>query len=316
MNFADATTDDLLNALPADRENDRWELKNAELLTKAQRRELKTELGKQVSAFANSGGGYLVFGISNGGQIEPCEQLVGRQPMKDFLSVMVEQSVEYPIRHFRIHRIPLASDASQSVFVVEIEDSPAAPHQAKDERIYYYRIDGHSKPAPHFHVELLRSRMTKSVLEVQNVDYRLQTPGRNGGCMIMDVAMLVAVKNMSMQCASTWGVHAVLPWENYRWSLLKSREPLSEGICVVGEPAVLLPGQREIATIHIRGHSEHANMQPSMAMEFLWEKFGLVVQPVSQNHIGKDFFFGWQDRAVWLKARERLSRELAAMGYS
>jgi Schlafen, AlbA_2 len=165
MDFHTITTDDLLAALPVGDEDDRWEIKSASLLDSQKRGELKQELGKQVSAFANSGGGYLIFGISKQRQIESCPAMVGRQTMKDFLATMVEQSVEYPIRDFRVHPVAHSGDNTKLVFVVAINDSPAAPHQAKDERQYYYRIDGHSKPAPHFHVELLRNRYTKANVE-------------------------------------------------------------------------------------------------------------------------------------------------------
>ena len=97
MEFENLTTDLLLAALPIDREDDRWELKSAQYLDPSKRGELKKELGKQVSAFANSGGGYLVFGLSNDRKLEACDVTVGRQPMKDFLGTMVEQSVEYAL---------------------------------------------------------------------------------------------------------------------------------------------------------------------------------------------------------------------------
>lgn len=222
------TTDDLMTALPA-AEDDYWELKSSIYLTPQRRGDLKRELGKQVSAFANTGGGALVFGISDTRQIEECELLVGRQSMKDFLSTMVEQSVEYPIRHFKIHQIPFTSDRAKSVFVLEIEDSPAAPHQAKDERCYYYRIDGHSKPAPHFHVELLRARMTKAVLEIDEIDYQFQTPS-TGERPQLNLLLNVRVRNSSMQAATSWGVHVKMPWENYRWTVARSKEWLHDGV--------------------------------------------------------------------------------------
>ncbi|MCC7337859.1 MAG: ATP-binding protein [Pirellulaceae bacterium] len=171
IDFTKLDSNGLLQLLPPD-EDDRWEFKSAEILKN--KGELKAELGKQVSAFADSGGGYIAFGISDSRLVEPCDQQVGRQSMSDYLSVLVEQSVEYPIRDFRIHRVPVAADTTQSVYVLEIKDSPAAPHQAKIEKTYYYRIDGHSKPAPHFHLELLRNRHTKSVLEINRIEYSIR----------------------------------------------------------------------------------------------------------------------------------------------
>src|SRR5260370_691046 len=128
MDFAKMTTDDLLAALPPGEENSRWEMKSAEYLDTQKRSDFKAELSKQVSAFANSGGGTLILGISKTGQIEPCPDTVGRQSMKDWLAVMVDQSVEFSISTFQIHRIPLTSDQSKAVYAIAIEDSPVAPH--------------------------------------------------------------------------------------------------------------------------------------------------------------------------------------------
>src|SRR5262249_45821219 len=150
------------------------------------------------------------------GKLEPCAQHVGRQPMKDFLATIVEQSVEYPIRHFRVHRIPFSNDREQSLFVVAIDDSPAAPHQAKDERVYYYRIDGHSKPAPHFHIELLRNRLTRTVLEIKEIGYRVQSVDREAGQL--HVNLNVVVENVSLQSATTWGVHVKQDLDCFGWT--------------------------------------------------------------------------------------------------
>ena len=313
MDFGSITTDELLAALPADSEDDRWELKSASYLAPVKRGELKKELGKQVSAFANSGGGYLVFGISDDRQLEACETAVGRQPMKDYLATMVEQSVEYPIRHFRVHRVPFKSDPDKAVFVIAIEDSPAAPHQAKEERVYYYRIDGHSKPAPHFHVELLRNRVTKAVLQIADIDYTLQTP-QFGDAPRLNIALRVDVENISLQCATHWGIHVKHPRENYRWTFGPDRKPLTEGLCVHGEQPVLLPSQRVTVIVHISGASEHVNMQPILAFDKLWEDFGVLARPLSQNHVGEQVCYGWNNAAEWILARRRLHGELMQHG--
>lgn len=315
MDFGKSTTDDLLALLPAGNENDRWELKSAELLSPHKRGDLRKELGKQVSAFANSGGGCLVFGISKSGQLEPCEEVVGRQLMKDHLSTLVELCVEYPIRHFRVHRVPFSEDPQKSVFVVEIEDSPAAPHQAKEVRGYFYRIDGHSLPAPHFHIELLRSRATKAVLEVVDIDYVFQMPDFYDEKLAMNIALQVKVKNTSMQSATSWGIHARHPRENCRWMVTRTAEDLCEGICVQGDRPVLLPGQRDMVTLHLQGRSPHARMQPSLAIEKLWEEFEVVVQAVSQNFIGPESHFGWHEHAEWIKAQDRVLKEAKRAGF-
>lgn len=219
MDFNDRTAEELLALLPP-AEDDRWELKSSTYLKPEKKGELKRELGKQVSAFANSGGGFIVFGVNdNTRYLEPCMEKVGRQSMVDFLSNLVEQSVEQPIINFKIHRIPFDTEPTNAIFLIQIPDSPAAPHQAKDERQYYYRIFGHSKPAPHFHLELLRQRQTSCIVvpKIESVVASLPGLVRRKDALTFDV--VVSVKNQATFVAKPVGVaiSCSLPTEN--WSI-------------------------------------------------------------------------------------------------
>ena len=77
------------------------------------------------------------------------------------------------LRHandFRVHLVERAKasriPSDKEVFVIDIGDSAAAPHQSKRDKCYYRREAGHSVPAPHFYLELLRQRLTSPALEV------------------------------------------------------------------------------------------------------------------------------------------------------
>jgi len=300
VDFATITAEGLLAALPPD-EDDRWELKSAAYLESQKRNELKKELGKQVSAFSNSGGGHLVFGVSNDKKLEPCPTVVGRQPMKDYLSTMVEQSVEHPTRHYRVHAVPFRDDPTKAVYVIEVQDSPAAPHQAKDERAYYYRIDGHSKPAPHFHLELLRNRFTKAVLRITEIDYVLQTAafstGSNGEWR-MGFAVNVTVENTSLQAATGWGVQLKLINEDFRWRIKVRNDSRTahEGACVRGDTADLLPGETAIVTAFLHaGQPYQDRFSREGGFISMWENFPMVVRAASQNYVSEETYFGWRN---------------------
>lgn len=287
MDFARMTAEDVLTALPPGDEDSRWELKSASYLTPQKRSDLKSELGKQVSAFANSGGGYLVFGVSKERNLEPCEMAVGREPMKDFLATMVEQSVEHPIRHFHIHQVGFAGDTSNAIFVVELEDSPAAPHQAKAEKIYYYRIDGHSKPAPHFHLELLRHRFTKSVIEIESIEQNLQVPTVKDGTATFGLKLFVTITNRSFQSTTHWGFHLKTCHEDYRWKTgLAPQEYLTNGVCI-HSTKVLLPSERFRQTIDVMGSDQGWGFPTGLV-----ESCCLTITPVSQNHVGETWRCG------------------------
>ncbi len=101
------TTDDLLAMIPQD-EDRNWEFKSAAILL--DKSKLKQELSKQVSAFANSGGGYILIGFNEDTKdFEPCAELQGRQSMKDYLSTLVETSVAFEIQAYSVDRIPMSN---------------------------------------------------------------------------------------------------------------------------------------------------------------------------------------------------------------
>lgn len=314
MDFATMATDELLITMPQD-EDDRWEVKSAALLDPSKKSELKKEIGKQVSAFANSGGGYLVLGVNNDRQLEPCEQRVGRQPMKDYLSTMVEQSVEYPIRHFRIHRVPFTGDSSKSVFVVAIEDSPAAPHQAKEERTYYYRIDGHSMPAPHFHVELLRNRITKAVVAVAHISFHIQIPPfagmgeqfRNSIAFCVDA--FVKVENRSHQIADPCALRVSTTNIQSAWT--SKDVSLNHGRLITHEDP-LFPTLDASFKVEMRVVLDDNG--PLVVDHLLpaWEALDLDVQPFNQNFAGELVHYR---PSVWLGEAGTLMLQTAVKGY-
>ncbi len=308
MDWANITTDDLLQNIPL-AEDDRWEFKSAALLKPSSKNELLKVLSKQISAFANSGGGNLVFGLSDSRGIEPCEQRVGRQPMKDFLATMVEQSVEYPLRQFKVHRIPFTGDDSNSMFVIEVDDSLAAPHQAKSDRVYYYRIDGHTKPAPHFHVELLRQRETRAVLEIQCVEYHVEKfLGTETG--IVEILMVLPIRNVSFQSATSWGVLIEHTRQDDSWEIRPTGEKLDETRCFMGSPTPLLPQASTRLCIPFRGRA-YDRAGALEAVKKLWKSVGFSFRPVTHNHVGQPIHFGdWPDPIKTAVAFNEFERQL------
>lgn len=158
---------DLQPQLP--HESREWEYKSASVLTN--KGDLKRCLGKQISAFANSGGGRLVFGIDpNTTQLQPCPESQGRQTMEDYLSNMVSECVDDQLQSFHVLRMNFDENDNSCIFIIEVEDSPVAPHQSKDDRVYYWRLPGRSEPAPHFHLKNLYNRRVACIVEAAILD--------------------------------------------------------------------------------------------------------------------------------------------------
>ena len=253
LDLSKMTTDDLLEIIPTTETKD-WEFKAAAIFDQSNFGGFKRQkLGKIVSSFANSGGGYLLLGKRDGeDRFDPVPTHEGKTTMEDHLSVVISQSVVPHYRDFHIHRIPI-SGTEDSVLLVEFSDSPVAPHQSVADTNYYYRLSGHAVPAPHFHLELLRSRFTKSAVEITSVEYLQQSSVTQiqEGIVHLNFALEITVENVSFQSATAWGVHIKSPRQDRRWNVKNLETFLDDGSCIHGEKSPLLPHEKAVVTILI-----------------------------------------------------------------
>src|SRR5690348_13150660 len=64
-----------------------------DLTTKPAKAETKSEIAKQICAFANAGGGFIVFGVNDiaggGGVDGGIEDKVGSQPVREWVEALV-----------------------------------------------------------------------------------------------------------------------------------------------------------------------------------------------------------------------------------
>src|SRR5437870_10887135 len=99
------------------------------------------EISKDTSAFANSDGGIIIYGIEEDKKHFPV-RIDGGIDHSTFSHERLEQiihgNVTPRINDLRIYPIPLSVD--RSVYVVQIPKSHRGPHQAADKK-YYKRFN-------------------------------------------------------------------------------------------------------------------------------------------------------------------------------
>ena len=104
----------------------------------------RTEITKDISAFANSDGGIIIYGVSEEDhrpkEISPID---GRIYTKEWLENVIQQ-IQPRIEDIKIHPIRI-DDIGRSIYVVKIPRSSNAPHMARDKR-YYKRFNFKSEP--------------------------------------------------------------------------------------------------------------------------------------------------------------------------
>ncbi|TDL70422.1 ATP-binding protein [Paenibacillus amylolyticus] len=120
----------------------------------------KKELSKDVSAFANSDGGILIYGVVEEGNI-PIRIDDGCDPnvvTREWIEQIIDSRIQRKIAGIRIHQVGLSGENSGSVmYVISIPQSKDAPHMADDNR-YYKRYNFKSAPMEDYEVRDVRKR--------------------------------------------------------------------------------------------------------------------------------------------------------------
>ena len=133
----------------------------------------RTEFVKDVSAFANGGGGVLIIGVAEGGDGKR-SVATGFQPVtNDKISVeqltnIIKSSTD-PV--FSAFRIKVLTHIAGRVFVIEIDQADTA-HQNRLDRLYYQRTGVLSEPMYDFSIRDVMNRRTHARVKL---DFEIQT---------------------------------------------------------------------------------------------------------------------------------------------
>lgn len=180
--------------------------------------DLHVNLSKQISAFANGAGGAIIIGLDDEGRIDGGVRTDLRKGgTRSWLEDIVPGLVDPPLARFNIVEVgPTVSGSrirpGHAVYVISVEPSTSAPHQAIDHR-YYLRIAGKSRPMGHIHLLDVLRRTRHPEVGIRRVapfgpDERSTADPRGPKVFI---SMRAYVENRGHQLAHHVGVEMVLP---------------------------------------------------------------------------------------------------------
>jgi len=176
----------------------------------------KNEISKDISAFANSEGGDVVYGVSE----------VGKPPSRfgdidggidvsvitpEWLEQVINSRIQPRVSGIRIKPITLKSTRpGKCVYVVHIPVSYDAPHQASDKR-YYKRFNFHSVPMEDYEVRDVRNRKVDPIViaEISGKNRRPEKLWDNDGNA--DLVLSILLKNVGRRIAQHIYLECNLP---------------------------------------------------------------------------------------------------------
>ncbi|MEO9513414.1 MAG: ATP-binding protein [Flavobacteriaceae bacterium] len=130
---------------------------------------IKKEISKDVSAFANSDGGIIIYGIEEKNhKAYAFSYIDGNDYTKEFLEQVINSTIKRAVSNIKIHTIRAMGDIAKSIYVVQIPSSVDAPHMNQDNR-YYRRYNFESIAMEEYEVRQLYGRILKSKLNISKL---------------------------------------------------------------------------------------------------------------------------------------------------
>ncbi len=136
------------------------EFKSAQALSKDN--SVKKEISKDVSAFANSDGGLIFYGINEENHIATSLSFIdGNTFTKEWLENIIISNIQPKILDLKIFPIRFNNEFSKTIYVVKIPNSNVSPHINGDKK-YYRRFNFQSVPMEEYEIRNLYLRQRES----------------------------------------------------------------------------------------------------------------------------------------------------------
>ena len=161
----------------------------------------KNEISKDISSFANSDGGKIIYGIEETGHIPTrIDSGVPVEGKREWLEQVINSRIHPKIDGLRIKQIDLASNPGHAVFVVQIPIGFTA-HQAHDLR-YYRRHNFQTVPMHDYEVKMVMNRFKEP-----NLRLFFEISERKGDLIML----IVYAKNVGKITASAAHFRLLIP---------------------------------------------------------------------------------------------------------
>lgn len=147
--------------------------------------EVQNEISKQLSAFGNAEGGYLIFGVNNAREIDGgIKRNIIKGGIKEWLNRKVPNLTLEPTTSFEVKLIERNPKDKQSKIsqdhvlpVLEIPPHEKAPVQSAKDLKFYLRISSQSHPMTKQQIFDIANRQKHAEIILQNLEWICQIGG-------------------------------------------------------------------------------------------------------------------------------------------
>lgn len=172
----------------------------------------KNEISKDVSAFANSTGGTIIYGIAEKEhKAHSLSPINGNEFTKEWLEQVINSRIQRKIEGIRIIPVRIGGQVDQTVYVVNIPESDNTPHMAFDNK-YYKRYNFLSAQMEEYEVRQLYYRQGKSKIIMDAILISPHGAAQSGGKLIsVNFSLGFQIKNIGNTIENQYKLEAWIP---------------------------------------------------------------------------------------------------------
>ncbi|TPG44149.1 helix-turn-helix domain-containing protein [Flavobacterium pectinovorum] len=132
------------------------------------------EISKDVSAFANSDGGMIFYGINEENHVASGLSFIdGDKYNKEWLENKITTNIQQRIENLLIIPVRFDNDITKTIYIVKIPKSGSSPHINADKK-YYRRFNFKSVPMEEYEVRDSYLRVSESRVEFDRCTVRMK----------------------------------------------------------------------------------------------------------------------------------------------
>jgi hypothetical protein len=191
-------------------ESSNLEFKAAGALDKSDSK--KEEIAKDVSAFANSDGGILLYGIiEKNHKADSVDFIDGNLFNKEWLELIITTNISRRIDGIKIFPVRFNNEISKTVYVIKIPISFSAPHMVNKKKQYYKRFNFMAVQMEEYEVRQVYQRKESVKLDFGNSSYMMLNSKTIVADRFINLNIKVSIKNTGNNLAKEYKVVAIFP---------------------------------------------------------------------------------------------------------